>query len=221
MRKLTIQEEYDMIDEFILDKGFIAEGSSRAVFKGPEGFVIKIAKEEAGRVQNFNELMTFKEHGNSGFFGEITYYGDFILVMEEMVDIHVDFNDMAWGFFYETEYDFSMDNIREYFLKRGYEEEHLEMIYNRLETYKKIYDYMDNVMDNHSADNFQIGLTPDGYKMYDYGYNSKSSFDSQVPTEGVYVNDLRPASIFREWLESDVLWERMEEYPDHITIPEL
>lgn len=85
MKELTIREEYDLLQELLVEEGnFIHNGSSRAVYRLDKNRVLKVAMDRQGRQQNINEINLFRAHGNQHL-AEIFAYGKFVVVME-MVD---------------------------------------------------------------------------------------------------------------------------------------
>ena len=213
IKRLTKEEERAIIDKYIKDENYLDAGSSRAVYLEDYGAeVVKIALSDEGRMQNKNEVEYYKEHGHTGHFAEIYAYGEFVVIMEyvDVEDGHL--MEMFWDY-YEKEEKLELDDLfYEEHLEidwedEYYEGENLELIQRterQYEAVSKIFAYMTDVIGNYSADNAQIGMTGDGYKLYDYGFNDSMDRRSQVGGISEIIWTYKsPAEEFRNQLIDD------------------
>ena len=217
IKRLTKEEEQEIISKYIKDENYLDAGSSRAVYIEDYGAeVVKIALSDEGRMQNKNEVEYYKEHGHTGHFAEIYAYGEFVVVME-----YVDVEDGAlierfWDY-YEREGELELDawfyeeELGIDWETESYEGEVLETIQRidrQYEAISKIFVYMTDIIGNFSADNAQVGMTPDGYKLYDYGYNDSIDRRSQVGNMSNMIwAYTSPALEFRNQLiDGDYIW---------------
>lgn len=83
MKKLTTEEELDILNVALNKNEYLDNGSSRIVCELSDGKVLKIAVDEGGIVQNNREIETFEEFGNQ-FLAEIFAYGKYVIVMERL-----------------------------------------------------------------------------------------------------------------------------------------
>ena len=217
IKRLTKEEEREIISKYIIDENYLDAGSSRAVYLEDYGSeVVKIALSDEGRMQNKNEVEYYKEHGHTGHFAEIYAYGEFVVIME-----YVDVEDVAlierfWDY-YESEEKLELDDLfyeeqlgldweDEYY--EGENLEFIEKIDRQYEAISRVFSYMTDVIGNFSGDNAQVGMTPDGYKLYDYGYNDSINRGSQVGNMSEIIWTYRsPAEEFRNQLiDGEYIW---------------
>ena len=225
IKRLTKKEEQAIIDKYIIDEGFIDNGSSRAVFKGPAGEVLKIAMDNEGRVQNRNEIDFYMNHKNTGYFANISAYGEFVIIMEELsvhnIGLYEDFYR-----YYEDYY--SSELLEDFFENFSYEyiiEEELDDRREEIEwEYKGIYrmfEFMEGVLSNETADNAQIGKDREGnLKWYDYGFDTKYKVGSQVGDVGSYIfsrtGKITSVLLREELLSDGVIWEYLTPIEDMV-----
>ena len=220
---LTKKEEQELIDKYIIDEGFIDNGSSRAVFKGPTGEVVKIALDDQGRVQNKNEIDFYMNHKETGYFANISAYGEFVVIMEEL-SLH---SIGLYEEFYQYYEDYNSSELLEDFFEDFYYEyiieEELDDRREELEwEYKKMYgmlEFMEGSLSNETADNAQIGKDREGnLKWYDYGFDTKYKVGSQVGNVGSFIysrDGERSFTLLREELLSDgAIWEYLTPIED-------
>lgn len=218
IKRLTKEEEQAIIDKYIKDENYLDAGSSRAVYLEDYGAeVVKIALSDEGRMQNKNEVEYYKEHGHTGYFADIYAYGEFVVIME-YVDVEEGALIEEFWTYYEQSGELELDDL-------FYEEqvgidwdtesredseilETIQRIDRQYEAISRIFAYMTDVIGNFSADNAQIGMTPDGYKLYDYGYNDSISRGSQVGRISDIIWGYKsPAEEFRNQLiDGEYIW---------------
>ena len=225
IKRLTKKEEQALIDEYITDEGFINNGSSRAVFKGPAGEVVKIAMDDQGRVQNRNEIDFYMNHKDRGYFANISAYGEFVVIMEELF-VH------SIGL-YENFYEYyeihdSSELFEDFFEDFSYEyiiEDELVLDRERFEwEYRRVYDmleFMEGSLSNSTQDNTQIGEDREGnLKWYDYGFDTKYKVGSQVGDVGSFIysrDGERSFTLLREeLLSSGAIWEYLTPIEDMV-----
>ena len=218
IKRLTKEEEQAIIDRYIKDENFLDAGSSRAVYMEDYGEkVVKIALSDEGRTQNKNEVEYYKEHGHTGYFADIYAYGEFVVVMEYVIADERHLMDMFWEYYCDSDGEPELDDVfyEEYlevdWKDEYYEGENLELIQRaerQYEAVSKIFVYMTDEVGNYSGDNSQIGMTPDGYKLYDYGYDDSMSRNSQVGNMSNMIWTYKsPALEFRSQLiDDDYIW---------------
>lgn len=81
IQKLTIRQE-KAFTRYLFQQDFIEEGSGRKVYKWRE-WVIKVAKNRNGYLQNKLEVKRFKEYGKTNL-AEIIAYSKKIVIMEKV-----------------------------------------------------------------------------------------------------------------------------------------
>lgn len=81
MRKLTKRQEKSFT-RYLFQKDYVGEGSGRIVYSW-RGWVIKVAKNKNGYLQNKNEVIRFKKYGNDKL-AEIIAYSKKIVIMEKV-----------------------------------------------------------------------------------------------------------------------------------------
>lgn len=222
IRKLTKSEEQEIIDKYIKNENYIDAGSSRAVFHGEEGQVIKVALDEGGRTQNKHELEFYAEHGDNGYFGKIYAYGEFVIVME-YVDVTEDqcLIDYFWRYFEDSDQSSELEDwfYDEYTSLDWYsnedqkERERIQYLYDEI---YQIFYFLGVELGNWTSDNAQIGLTGDGWKLYDYGYNVSSPRRTQIGSihDAIDYGVDVAYEIRHQLLDDDFMWKhtvKMEE----------
>ena len=213
IKRLTKEEERAIIDKYIKDENYLDAGSSRAVYLEDWGAeVVKIALSDEGRMQNKNEVEYYKEHGHTGYFADIYAYGEFVVVMEyvdvedgPLIESFWDYYEMGGEYglddlFYEEQIGIDWDDES----RESEVVEIIERIDRQYEAVSRIFSYMTDVIGNFSADNAQIGMSPDGYKLYDYGFNDSMDRRSQVGGISEIIWTYKsPAEEFRNQLIDD------------------
>ena len=225
IKRLTKKEEQELIDKYIIDEGFLDNGSSRAVFEGPTGEVVKIALDDQGRVQNRNEIDFYMNHKNTGYFANISAYGEFVVIMEEL-SVH---NIELYEDFYEYyEYYDSPELLEDFFESCSYEhiiDDGLDDERERFEwQYKRVYDmfvFMEEGLSNSSVDNTQIGEDKEGnLKWYDYGFDTKYETGSQVGNVGSFIFSdtgwVTSARLREELLSDGAIWKYLTPIEDMV-----
>lgn len=212
IKRYTKEEEQAIIAKFVNEDNYIHAGSSRAVYDGETDQVIKVALDREGRVQNQNEINFYKQHGETGFFARIYGYGEFIVVMEYVDTDERGLMSDFWEY-YECSDDTENldDDFFENWLGIDMEHENLEYIKKIEAKYAEVHKafvFMTDELDNWTGDNDQIGLTPDGYKFYDYGYNTEYDRKSQVGSMRDIIDNYTNPSLELQYqlIESNYLW---------------
>lgn len=152
MKKLTNLQEI-LIIESIKNKKlkFINNGSSRAVYKLNNDYIVKIALEKEGILQNNFEIESYEKYGYTGLFAEIQAYGQYIVIMEYVEIDNENLDMMADEYFEELD-----------------------------QLYEEVYNAIGGLI-GESGDNYQIGINKKGdVVIYDYGFNTLKSCMSQI-----------------------------------------
>lgn len=152
MLKLSKEREKNILKLLSKQKRY-ENGSSRAVFLF-ENFVIKVAFDLGGFLQNEREIELYKDYG-SEYLAKIFAYGDYILIMER-VEL-LDYEMVGDVVEYEGDY-----NEYLYFFDRevpGINDKITDTVY-----------FLHDI-NLETTDNYQLGLTNDDRVVaYDYGY---------------------------------------------------
>lgn len=225
IKRLTKKEEQAIIDKYIIDGGFIDNGSSRAVFKGSAGEVVKIAMDDEGRVQNRNEINFYIKHKDTGYFANISAYGEFVVIMEELsvhsIGLYQNFYEYYENYdSSELLEDFFENFFYEYIIDDGLDDEREEMEWQ----YKRVYDmfeFMEGILSNSTADNSQIGEDREGnLKWYDYGFDTKYKVGSQVGDVSSYIfsktGKITSSRLREELLSDGIIWEYLTPIEDMV-----
>lgn len=188
-KRLTKQEEMDILREAFKYNHFIDNGSSRAVYKLNESQVIKVAFDDAGKKQNANELAFYEE--NSSICAPIYAYGEYILVSGLMIKDLRDILENAWEEVYYGDDDDLIDDMHNYIFNE--EEDLLKDMYkdSQIEEALNIIDIA-NGINGTTVDNTQIGVfADDSVRLYDYGFivdvdNLIGDIDGYLYENGTY-----------------------------------
>ena len=236
IKRLTKKEEQEIISKYIKDENYLDAGSSRAVYMLDwmeetkvdsleetkvvwleETKVVKIALSDEGRMQNKNEVEYYKEHGHTGHFAKIYAYGEFVVVMEYMIVEDGPLMEMFWNY-YQNSIESELDDLFyeeqlgiDWEVESREDEEILEFIQRidgQYEAVSRVFAYMIEVVGNYSADNCQVGMGPDGYQLYDYGFNDSIDSRSQVGNMSEIMWTYKsPAEEFRSQLiDGEYIW---------------
>lgn len=154
-KKLSLSEEREILLQAIKKDEFLDNGSSRAVFALNDEYVVKIALDEGGFLQNDLEIKMYEMDTINKYLARIESYGKFIIVMERVSPID--------EVFYPEEEDYFLENDE--FDEEAYDKD-VDLFDKTREVIYELQDYLGSTTDNE-----QLGFTAEGdIVSFDYGF---------------------------------------------------
>ena len=180
------EEEEKIILNSITKEDFIACGSSRAVYRLNDNYVVKVAMAQGGVNQNKIEVDFYDRFGDYGYFAHLYAYGTMINVMEALDDCAF-YDEDDWGFYESDDADASES----------------DSYFSMLD----IASAVASLTGYDGADNGQIGYSNirDAHVLYDYGYSDDYDRDEIVDSVGDWMPYVDPIQNALEVLETGEL----------------
>lgn len=88
MKRLSVEQEKNLIKKALELGEHLGKGSSRVVFDLGDGTVLKVAVDEGGMNQNAYETNLYFEHAGT-YLAKVLAYGKYTIVMEKVDDFDV------------------------------------------------------------------------------------------------------------------------------------
>lgn len=163
VKRLTIEEEIELLQRLADEGKFYDNGSSRAVYVLDDKTVVKIALDSEGKYQNRLEVKVYEKYHNLDILADIYSYGEFIVVMERVRVIHTEVVEYAL----ERDEQGFHDLVSEYYSDCTYSNEDRERMI-------AVIGDLDLIL-GETVDNYQVGYnTYGGIVSYDYGYDTEN-----------------------------------------------